>query len=107
MNGCWRSRIDQHPRVERAARIDGRLRTAQRQRERIGPLTVIPGPVGAADGVMVGDRATGVDYRVGRRPLDLSPLLQLLAAAGGGEDRVVRRWAIRIHVGEAACDRAG
>ena len=50
------SRVDQHTRVQDAIRIDGALGGAQGAGEQFGALMVIPGPVQAADGVVMGDR---------------------------------------------------
>src|ERR1700750_1305813 len=70
---------------------------------------VVPGAVVAADGVVVGDRAAGVEDRLGDGGLDLVPLLALAPASGGGEDREVGGDAVGVDVGEAAADarRAG
>ena len=77
--------------------------------EGVRALAVIPGPVIAADRVVVGDRAAGVDHRVGDGRLDLVPLGDLVAAPRRREHRVVGRRAVRVDVGEAAADprRAG
>lgn len=69
-------RVDQHLGVERAARVERRLRRPEAQRERIRSLTVIPGTVIATHRVVVGDRAAAREYGVRRRLLDLCPLLQ-------------------------------
>ncbi len=70
--------------------------------EGVGALAVIPGPVVAADRVVVGDRAPGGDHGVGGGGLDLVPLLDLAAAARRGEDGEVGGRTVRVDVGEAA-----
>ena len=54
-----RSRTDQNAGVEHPGRVHCRLGRAERRRERLGALAVIPGPVVAADRVVVGDGAAG------------------------------------------------
>ncbi len=71
--------VEQHPGVENALRVELLLGGAQGRGEGVGPLAVVPGPVVAADGVVVGDRAAGIDQRVGDGGLDLVPLLDLRA----------------------------
>ena len=99
-----RGGIDQHAGVEDAPRVELRLGGAQRRRERVRALAVVPGAVVAADRVVVGDRAAGVDHRVRDGGLDLVPLLDLGAAPRRGEHRVVGRGPVRIDVREAAAD---
>src|SRR5438034_7168599 len=72
-----RYRVDQHSGIEDRARVERGLRRRERARELVGALAVVPRPVVAPDGVVVGDRPATVDDRVGRRPLDLVPLLEL------------------------------
>ena len=51
----------QHPRVEDPRRIEGALRRNEGCGEGCGTLLLVPRSVVAADGVMVGDGAAGVD----------------------------------------------
>ncbi len=51
------SGIDQHTRIEHAARIERALRRFQRNREQLRPLAIVPGSMIASDGVVMGDRA--------------------------------------------------
>src|SRR4051794_30114135 len=94
-------------RVEKTLWIDRGLGAAQRLGERVGSLAVVPGTVIAADGVVVGDRPAGSLERVGSRPLDRPPLLDLLAAARRHHHREVRRRTVLVCVGEAAGDETG
>src|SRR5438477_1686058 len=96
--------IDQHPGIEGPCRIERGFGGGQRGGERIRALAVVPGPVVAADGVVMGDGPAAVDHDVRGGPLYLRPLLELPADASRGEDREVRRRSIRIYVREAACD---
>ena len=91
-------------RVEDAGGVQLGLGRAQGGGERRRALAVIPGTVVAADRVVVGDRAAGVDQRLGDGRLDLVPLLDLAAANSGREDREVGRGAVGVDVGEAAAD---
>ena len=59
-------RVDQHAGVEHTVRIELALGGAQRGCEQLRPLPVVPGPMVAADGVMMGDGAAGFDQRVAR-----------------------------------------
>src|SRR4051794_10639970 len=77
-----RLRVDDHARVEHARRVDRALRRPERLRERVGALLVVPGPVVAADGVVVGDRPARRDQRLRHRRLHGVPLLDLGAAPG-------------------------
>ena len=67
-------------------------------------LAVVPGAVIAADGVVMGDRAAGLDQRLGGRRLDLVPLLDLAAADRRRHHREVGGRPVRVDVGEAAAD---
>ena len=96
----------EHAGVERSGGVERRLGRAQRGGERLGPLAVIPRPVVAPDGVVVGDGPAGGQDRVGGGALDLRPLLELLAPAGRGQDGVVGGRPVGIDVGEAARHRA-
>ena len=49
--------VDQDAGVEDPGGVDRGLGAAQRRREGLGALAVVPGPVVAADRVVVGDRA--------------------------------------------------
>src|SRR5262249_20286002 len=71
--------VDQHTRVQDAGRVECGFRRAQRRRERLGALAVVPGPVVAADRVVVRDRAAVAQERLARGALDLGPLLELAA----------------------------
>ena len=97
------------PGIEHPGRVELGLGGAQGGGERGRALAVIPGPVIAADRVVVGDRAAAVDQRLGDRRLDLVPLLDLAAAHRRREHREVGRGAVGVDVGEAAADagRAG
>src|SRR5690242_5664879 len=55
-----RLRVDQHARVEHALRIELALGGAKRGGEQLRPLAVVPRPVVAADGMMMGDGAAGL-----------------------------------------------
>ena len=102
-------RVDQHAWVQHACRVELGLGGAEGGGEGGRALAVVPGAVVAADGVVVGDRAAGVDQRLGDGGLDLVPLLDLAAADRRGEDGEVGGGAVGIDVGEAAADagRAG
>ena len=97
-------RADQHAGVEDPGRVDRVLGRPQRRGERLGALAVVPGPVVAADGVVVGDRPARGDDRLRGGRLDLVPLLELVAAPGRGEHGEVGRRAVRIGVREPAGD---
>ncbi len=75
------ARVDEHAGVHHAARVDGRLGAGEGERERVRALAVIPRPMIAPDGVVVGDRAALGDDRVRDGALDCAPLLDLLAAS--------------------------
>src|SRR5262245_59290888 len=99
-------RIDQHAGVEDPARIEHALGGAQRLREQLRALLVVPRTVVATDGVVVRDGAAVPQERIRCRGLDRGPLLELGAGAARREDRVVGRRAVGIHVREAAGDDA-
>src|SRR5258705_1082764 len=63
-------RIDQHSRVEHALRIEFSFYCLKRGREQRRALTVVPGPMIAANRVMMRDRTTRLDQRVAGRSLD-------------------------------------
>src|SRR5687768_1005951 len=70
-------RIDQHTGIEQAVRVEGVLRSTQRQGERLGTLPVVPRTVGTADRVVVGDRGAASSERLGCGCLDGAPLGEL------------------------------
>src|SRR5580704_12704187 len=98
------SGIDQNARVEHALRIEFSFHGTKCACEELRTLTVVPGPVIAADGVMMGDRAAGLDQRIARRVLDRLPLLQQRAVAAERVEGEIGCRAVRIDVGEAAGD---
>src|SRR5689334_2004926 len=102
-----RLRVDQHARVEHALRIELTLGGAKRGGEQLRPLAVVPRPVVAADGMMMGDGAAGFDQGVARGSLDRLPLLQQRAVAAEAVEGEVRRGPVRIDMSEAAGDFAG
>jgi hypothetical protein len=69
------SGVDQDTRVEDGGGVELRLGSTQRGGKGRGPLAIVRGAMVAADGVVVGDRATAVDQRLGDGGLDLVPLL--------------------------------
>src|SRR4051812_37366888 len=69
--------VDQDARIHDPGWIQRALGAAQRGREGIGALAVVPGPVVATDGMVVRDRAAGARDGLGRRSLDRVPLLEL------------------------------
>ncbi len=83
------------------------LAPRQRRREWLGPLAFVEGPVVAPDGMVVGDRAPGLNQRVGDRLLDLTPLFDLASTPGRCEDGEVRSRTVWIDMGEPAVDAAG
>ena len=97
------------PGLSIAGRVELGLGGAQGGGEGGRALAVVPGAVVAADGVVVGDRAAGLDQRLGDGGLDLVPLLDLAAAHRRRQDGEVGRGAVGVDVGEAAADagRAG
>ena len=54
------------PRVEDPSRVDGGLGGGQGQPERLRSLALVPGPVLAADPVVVGDGTPGGQHGLGR-----------------------------------------
>src|SRR4051794_33039138 len=54
-------RIDKHSRVEHALRIEFSFDRPQCRRKQRRTLTIVPGPVIAADRVMMGDRTARLD----------------------------------------------
>src|SRR3954447_6417213 len=96
-----KSDIDEHAGVQDPARVDRPLGAAERLRELIRSLAVVPGPVVTADGVVMGDGAAAVDHRLRDGRLDLVPLLDLAPAAGRAQDREVGSRAVGVDVGEA------
>ena len=87
-------------------RIERALGGAQRRGEQVRPLAVVPAAMVAADGVVMRDRAAGVDQRVARRGLDRPPLLEQRAVPAKRVEGEIRRRAVGIDVGEAAGDLA-
>src|SRR6478672_12981412 len=83
------SRVDQHAGIQHSRWVQLGLGGAQGGSEGGRALAVVGGAVVAADGVVVGDRAAGVDQRFGDGGLDLVPLLDLAAADRRGDDREV------------------
>src|SRR5207249_2205143 len=80
------ARVDQHAGVQDARRVERRLGGGECGGEARRTLPVVPGPVVAADGVVVRDRAAEPQDGVGGGLLDGRPLLELGAAppASGG-----------------------
>src|SRR5258707_6307041 len=99
-------RIDQHARIEHALRIEFFFCRPKRGREQRWALTIVPGPMIAANRVMMRDRATRLNQRVTGGTLDRLPLLQTSAVAAERVEGKIQRGAIRIDMGEAACDLA-
>src|ERR1700757_4981813 len=97
-----RLRIDQHPWIEHTRRIKLALGGAKRGRKQFRALAVVPGPVIAADGMMMGDRAASLDQRVACGIPDRLPLFNERAMASERVEREIRRRPVRIDVGEAA-----
>ena len=76
------------------------------EREKLRPLPVVPGPVIAADGMMMSDGAACRDQRVACRILDGLPLREKRAMPAARVEREIGRRPVRIDVGEAAGDLA-
>src|SRR5215468_10514936 len=89
----WRK---QDPRVHDPGGVEFGLRPAKRVGEQLRHLAQVPAAMVAPDGVVVGDGAAERRDRLCGRELDLIPLLQLLAGAAGGVDRVIRCRAVRV-----------
>ena len=83
-----------------------RFARAKRLGELVGALPVVPRAMVAADGVVMGDRASGRQNRLGGRGLHLVPLLDLERRRAGAST-VVRRRAVRVDVGESAAQPPG
>src|SRR5437763_2230339 len=92
----------QHAGVEDAGGVQSRLRSGQRLRERLGPLSGVPSRVVTPDGMVMRDRAAGGEDGLAGRRLDLVPLCELTAAPRRRHDREVRRRTVGIDVGEPA-----
>src|SRR5213592_2086564 len=96
------ARVDQHAGVQDARRVERRLGGGECGGEARRTLPVVPGPVVAADGVVVRDRAAEPQDGVGGGLLDGRPLLELGAAPPRRDHRVVGRRAVGVDVCEAA-----
>ena len=83
------------------------LRGAERERERLGALAIVPGAMRASDRVVMRDRPTAREDSVARGRLDLRPRGELVAAGRRRDERVVGRDAVHVRVGEAARHEAG
>lgn len=99
-----RLRIDQDARVEHAAGIQFALGGPQRGGKKLWPLSVIPGSVISADGMVVRDGAARRDQRVARRVLDGLPLREQRTVATARVEGEVGRRPVRVDVGEATGD---
>ena len=93
--------------VEQAGGVEARLRGRQRRAEQLRALLEVPGHVVAADGVVMGDGAAGVDHGVGGGALDVPPLFRQAAVVADGVPGEIGRRPVRIDVGEAAGHDAG
>src|SRR4051812_15021988 len=102
----YRLRIDENARVEHALRIEFSFRGPKCRREQRRALTIVPGPVIAADRVMMGDRTARLDQRVAACGLDSLPLLQQRAVAAERVERKIRRGSVGIDMRDAARDLA-
>src|SRR5581483_7200080 len=100
------SGVDQHAWIEHALRVELALGGPQRTGEQLRALAVVPGPMVAAYGMMMGDGAAGRDQGVARRSLDRLPLLEQRTVAAEPVEGEVGRGAIGIDMGEAAGDLA-
>src|SRR5215813_1490335 len=67
--------INQDARIEHSPWIQFALGCPQGGSEKLRPLPVVPGPVVAADGMVMGDGAARRDQRIACRVLDGLPLL--------------------------------
>ena len=63
-------------RIKDALRVQFLFDRPKRGSEKLGTLTVVPGPVVTANRVVMRDRTTSLDQSVARRILDCLPLLQ-------------------------------
>src|SRR5438552_11346405 len=70
--------------------------------EKVGPLPIVPGPVIAADGMMMRDGAARHNQRVAGRILDGLPLLEQRAVTAERVEGKIRCGPVRIDMGEAA-----
>ena len=73
--------IDQYSRIKDAVRIELSFCRPKRRRKEFRTLTIVPRPVITTDGVVMRDRASGLDKRIAGRVLDRPPLLQKRAVA--------------------------
>jgi hypothetical protein len=98
--------LEQHSRVHDPGRVEFRLGAAKRAGEQVRHFAQIPAAVVTPDSMVVGYRAAERRNRLRGRELDLIPLLKFPARAARREDRVVRRGAVGVHIGEPARDQA-
>src|SRR6202035_1159890 len=98
--------IDQHAGMEQALRIDGVLCGSELGGEERRALVVVPGAVVAADGVVMGDRAAGLDQRTRGGALDRLPFLEQRAVPAQAVKAEIGRRPVGIDMGEAAGDLA-
>src|SRR3981081_4710794 len=96
-------RIDKHSRIEHALRIEFSFCCPQRRREKLRTMTIVPGSMVPADGVMMRDRAARFDQRVAGGVLDGLPLFQKGAVAAECVEGKIGCRPVRIDMGEAAC----
>ena len=98
-------RVQQHAGIEDPGRVERALGRPQRRGERLRALAVVPGPVVAADRVVVGDRARP---RRGSprtpRALTSSHCSSSIPRRAGRQHREVGRGAVGVGVREAAGD---
>ena len=73
--------IDQYSRIKDAVRIELSFRRPKRRRKEFRTLTIVPVSMIAADGVVMRDRASGLDKRIAGRVLERLPLLPKRAVA--------------------------
>src|SRR5579863_4398512 len=101
-------RIDEDARIHDAGGVEGALRGSQRGAEEWRDLLLVAGPVVAADGVVVRDRAAERDADLVGRDLDVAPagerVLELAVTSAHGRVGEVGRRAVGIDVGETAGD---
>ena len=97
-------RIYQHARIEDGVGVERLLGSAEGLGEQVGTLSVVPGAVKPADGVVVGYRSARLYDGVGGGLLYRRLLCGVVAPPVRARVCIVRRWAVGIDMGEAAVE---